>query len=58
MITLIIVDCQVDFISGSMAIRGSKEAVQIQNSYANEIEDLLMNYSKGLGCTAKVIKVL
>jgi hypothetical protein len=26
--TLIIVDCQVDFISGSMAVRGSKEAVQ------------------------------
>ena len=31
----------------------------IQNSYANEIEDLLMNYSEGLNeCTAKVMKVL
>lgn len=31
----------------------------IQNLYADQIEDLLMNYSEGLNeCTAKVIKVL
>lgn len=39
MMTLIIVDCQVDFISGSMAVRGSKEAVQNIISYIQREKD-------------------
>lgn len=39
MMTLIIVDCQVDFINGSMAVRGSKEAVENIISFIQREED-------------------